>query len=753
MPEALKMRLPLSFACLLLSLPLALPMMAQTAKPTPPPTARPVPTHTAAVHTGKTPEALPPAHEMLPGERPSEAHAEPVAEHTTEPERNPEHAAEPEYITEPENHAEPKIERTPWHPEPENTPQVADRPRERTGSAASTSRDGITVTTEHDAHGEWLSTTTNTIRDGYTTTRTNNRNGSISVKSDDPRESRSTHTDSGSSSGTYSGVEAGRIPNALRPAELNSEASEATLHQMNTVRARLGGINGLPIPEGRILSTSHGTIVNTVDGRQYSLRADGTLRSFRSGLPMEGQTRAYVGPSPDSVRALPRSPMALTGNFATFRRDGRILSLRTGGPDGINIQHVAHGGRVIIAHRPDQSTLVSTGRHSGYLERTIDQDGRALVVRTYVSGNRTWQRTYVGSSKMPRNAAVAPTVGGVGSNRVVFRHYLPRSIYEPAFYGWANGGWAAPVSYQWGWGNRRWYVFYSLFFAPWPVYPDGSSWLTDYALGQTLEDGYDTQQPDDGSAAADGSASTNVDSAPADPGQQSDDDTVYAVATTAITPEIKQEIAAEVHQQLAQDSAAGADADPVQAAAPDDPEQFMEIGHTFVVSTPVTASVRREGSQPTSALVGEFTGQGCNLSPGDVLRLTSIPGLPQTSTGNVSGFSGIAFSGELEVTASQRGDCPMGVQVMLSTVTLQGMENDFQAHLDDGLHLLYSQQGKDGLPVAPPTTATGQPDPAGPAASSADLSAQIQGLQTQANRAEAQITQTVLSTQAATNQP
>jgi hypothetical protein len=69
--------------------------------------------------------------------------------------------------------------------------------------------------------------------------------------------------------------------------------------------------------------------------------------------------------------------------------------------------------------------------------------------------------------------------------------------------------------------------------------------------------------------------------------------------------------------------------------------------------------------------------------------------------------------------------------------------------------VLYSQQGKDGLPAAPPTTATGQPDqaPAVPAASSADLSAQIQGLQTLANRAEAQITQTVLSTQAATNQP
>jgi len=731
MPEALKTRLLLSLAFLLLSLPLALPMVAQTAKPAPPaPAARPVPTHTTSAHTGKTPEALPPAHEALPpGERPSEAGAGGAAERT----------AEPEHIAEPENNAEPKIERTPWHPEPENTPQVADRPRERTNSSSTT-----------------------TSGDGYSTTRGTVRGGSSSSASDDPREGRRAAIDSGYSS-THSTLVG---PAGMRRSiEQDPEQAEATLRQVNEARARLSGVNRMPIPEGRVISTPRSTIVNTVDGRQYSLRADGTLRSFRSGLPMVGQTRPYDGSAPNSVRAVPRFPMGLGGNFATFRHDGRILSLRTGGPDGLNIQHVAHGGRVIVAHRPDQSTLVSTGRRSGYLERTINQDGqdgqdgRTLIQRTYVSGNRTWQRTYVGSAEAPPNAAAVSSMvrspGGIAINRVMYRHYLPRYIYEPAFYGWANGGWAAPISYQWGWGNRRWYVFYSLFFAPWPVYPDGSYWLTDYALGQTLEDGYDMQQPDDGSAGADGSAITNVDSASADPGQQTDDDTVYAVATTAITPEIKQEIAAEVHQQLALDSAAGADADSVQAAAPDDPEQFMEIGRTFVVSAPIVASVREEDTRSTSALVGEFTGPRCNLSPGDVLRLTSIAGPPQTSTGSVSGFSGIAFSGELEVAASQRGDCPMGVQVMLTTVTLQGMENDFQAHLDDGLHVLYSQQGKDGLPAAPPTTATGQPDqaPAVPAASSADLSAQIQGLQTQANRAEAQITQTVLSTQAATNQP
>ena len=81
------------------------------------------------------------------------------------------------------------------------------------------------------------------------------------------------------------------------------------------------------------------------------------------------------------------------------------------------------------------------------------------------------------------------------------------------------------------------------------------------------------------------------------------------------------------------------------------------------------------------------------------------------------------------------------------------MENDFQAQLDDGLHVLYSQQGKDGLPAAPATTVTEQPAPADAAPSAAELAAELQGLQTKANQAEAHLPQTMMSAQAAANQP
>jgi hypothetical protein len=428
------------------------------------------------------------------------------------------------------------------------------------------------------------------------------------------------------------------------------------------------------------------------------------------------------------------------GDFASFRPDGKIISLRTGGPKGLDIQHGARGERIITSRRPDHSVLVSTGRHSGYLERTINQDGRTLILRTYFSGNRTYRRAY---------ARFTGRFASMQVNGPRPKLYIPRHVYAPAFYGWVYGGWNPPVFYPWNWMNRRWYAFYRLFFAPWPVYPDGSYWLTDYVLGQTLADGYDMQQPDDGSAGADGSSDANSDSSSADPGQQTDDETVYAPAATAISPEVKQEIAAEVHRQLAADSTSDAGSEPAQAAAPDDPAQFMQVGHLFVVTTPINVRIDAVYRRTVA-----FGAQQCNLSPGDVLRLTRIPQLQTAAVAGADvaslGTPALVF---LEVAASQRMDCPAGVQVGVQTVALQEMENSFQAQLDDGLHLMYSQQGKNGLPAAPPSTAAEQPLPADPAESTASLSTELMQLQRQANQAEAQITQTVMSAQTTTNQP
>jgi len=484
-------------------------------------------------------------------------------------------------------------------------------------------------------------------------------------------------------------------------------------------------------------------MVRTGDGRLYSLRADGTLARFQSGVAHAPGNLASFSPGPEAAAISAGSPAAM-GTRATFRRDGKIVSLHTSGPNGINVQHGARGWRVITVHRPDHSTLVSTGRRGGYLERTIDQDGQTLVERTYLSGSRTRTRTYAASYSAIPNAAQARSASGASTSRIVVRQYIPRYTYQPVFYGWVYGGWTAPVPYRWNWGSRRWFAYFSLYFYPWPSYPDGSYWLTDYVLGQTLADGFSSEQPGDGSGADAGSA-PNVDSAPMDAEQQSDDESLYAPATTAITPEAKQEIANEVHQQLAQ--ASGAETSTDSVSAPDDPFWFMQEGHVFVVSTPIAANAR--GPELPMA------GKECTLSPGDLLRLTRIAGGPGEGAAldGAVVFGAALESGELEVESSQRGDCPAGVQLTLPSLALQEMENDFQAQLDDGLHVLYSQEGEDGLPAAPATTVTEQPAPVDGAPSAAELAAELQDLQAQANQAEAHLTQTVMTAQAAANQP
>jgi len=81
------------------------------------------------------------------------------------------------------------------------------------------------------------------------------------------------------------------------------------------------------------------------------------------------------------------------------------------------------------------------------------------------------------------------------------------------------------------------------------------------------------------------------------------------------------------------------------------------------------------------------------------------------------------------------------------------MENNFQAQMDDGLHVLYGQQGKDGVPAVPASTVAQQTAATDNSVDTTELGAQLLRLQAQANQAEAQITQTMMSVQAVQSQP
>jgi hypothetical protein len=435
------------------------------------------------------------------------------------------------------------------------------------------------------------------------------------------------------------------------------------LHQVNTARGSLSGVNHRPIPSGQVaVHPNQSLTVTTSNGRNYNLRPNGTLASY-SG---HGQT-------------------------ATFRGNGRLASLHT---SHVDIARGPRGQRTIVSERPG-GRLVSTGKHSGYLERPISYHGHNFYQRTYVHGNQRFTRDYSRYQYHGRE----------------FNHYVPRYTYAPAFYGWAYYPWGAPAFYGWGWEDSPWYAFYSGFFSPWDSYPDGATWLTDFLLGQTLQDGYpadDQAAGDDQQDAGDVTADAN--------GPASGDD-VSATADTPITPEIKQMIAEEVKQQLAFENAATAKPD--QAPSLDGLPQVLVPNHLFVVDQ--VQSVNTSDGQP------------CTLSVGDVIKLVAVP--PDNAT-----------SADLTVISTRKGDCAAGLTVSVPLNSLQEMQNNFRAQLDSGLQALRDQQGKGGLPAAPMAAITPPPVPADePPADTTNVQTQINDQQQQADQAESTVTQTAFA--------
>ncbi len=440
------------------------------------------------------------------------------------------------------------------------------------------------------------------------------------------------------------------------------------LRDVNLNRANLSGLNKHPIPSGKVIAHANGNLTVTGgDGKQFDLHPDGRLASF-------------------SAR----------GENATFRGDGRIASVHTA---AIDITRGRHGQRTIVTVRPDHSTLVSMGPHTGYLQRTIVRGGESYIQRTYVSGGLRYSRLYA-----------TYTYHGL-----VLNHYVPAYTYAPAFYGWAYYPWNSPVAYAWGWAGTPWYWQYGdYYFSPWATYLSGAYWLTDYYLSQTLADAYQEQVS---------TLKEQVEnSQPADDAQdvgQLQSDGTYAQADTPISTDIKNAIAEEVQQQLAYENAAATQPD--QAAQFSDLPQVLQPNHVFVVDQALSVATADQ--------------QNCGLSAGDVLRLAAAP--PDDSS-----------TADLTVASSRRADCPAGIQVTVSLQNLQEMQNNFRAQLDAGLHSLHDQQGHSGLPGAPQSAIAPPPIPAPDVPpDSENIQALLQAQQQQANLAEKQLTQLAFAAQ------
>ena len=191
---------------------------------------------------------------------------------------------------------------------------------------------------------------------------------------------------------------------------LTPAGSQSVLHQVNTARGGLSGVNHRPIPSGQVaVHTDKSLTVIASNGRNYNLRPNGTLASY-SGH----------------------------GQSATFRGDGHLASVHT---PHMDIAHGPRGQRTIISERPDHGRLVSNGLHRGYIEHPVNYHGHEYTQRTYVHGDHRFTREYNHYHYHGRE----------------FNHYVPRYTYIPAFYGWAYYPWDSPAAYMWGSRSARWF--------------------------------------------------------------------------------------------------------------------------------------------------------------------------------------------------------------------------------------------------------------------------------------------------------
>jgi hypothetical protein len=197
-----------------------------------------------------------------------------------------------------------------------------------------------------------------------------------------------------------------------------------------------------------------------------------------------------------------------------------------------------------------------------------------------------------------------------------------------------------------------------------------------------------------------------------------------ANADTPITPELKQAIAEEVHQQVAYENAAATQ--PERATDLSGLPQTMVQKHLFLVSEAMDVVT------PNNAV--------CSLGAGNVLRLEELP----TDTAPLA---------TLTVVASRREECPAGALVTLSLDQLQEMDNNFRAQIDNGLQILHEKQGQGGLPSAPAPALATPPRPADNLPpDNPDVAGMLAAQQTQAERVETMASQ-MAADESATSQP
>jgi hypothetical protein len=352
-----------------------------------------------------------------------------------------------------------------------------------------------------------------------------------------------------------------------------------------------------------------------------------------------------------------------TSNGATAKMDafGKATSIHDG--KGTTINRGPHGERRIETTRADHTKLVSNGKRGGYAEARFTSGGHEFAKRSYYYNGRSYTRVY------------APYM----YNGYAFYGYVPAFYYDPAFYGWAYNPWLAPVAFTWGWYGAPWYAPYGYYFAPYPVYPAPAFWLADYAIAGSLQAG--AEDAESGSL-------------------QQEPQFVYASARVSqqnqgkgsplVTPVIKDEIAEQVRQMIADEKDAATKQGNAAAGSVTTPAMPPSLDPRFTLFI------------VSSELSLDTEGPACSITAGDIVRRKDY-----TPDGNNT----VAVA----VVTSKNEDCAVGTASRLKVDDLEEMHDNFREKVDDGLKSLSENQGKGGIPRGPAAAAhaipAGQADP------------------------------------------
>jgi hypothetical protein len=356
------------------------------------------------------------------------------------------------------------------------------------------------------------------------------------------------------------------------------------------------------------------------------------------GKPIQADLRGRPAPAHVQVTQL------RGGNALERRPDGHLRDVHVEGR-GLDIHHGLNGDRRVVMERPDHSRMFVERGRPGYIQHPYIFRGHEFGRRSYYYHGREYDRFY---RHYPYRGAYLEV-------------YAPVRYYPVGFYGWAYNPWYHPVVYSWGWGGAPWVGYYGSYFAPYPAYPNASFWLTDYMISNDLQAEYQARQEQD--------AQASVSQGPAQAG------------APVLTPEIKQQIADEVRDQIAlenseaQQNTQNQEIDPGSSGI----ARMMSDGHPHVFLV---------GS---SLDVVDGTGSECSLSGGDVLSMQTAP-------------SPIATAVDLIVVSSKgTQECAKSDRVTVAMADLQDMQNHMRETIDQGLQELQSKQGSGGLPQAPPS--------------------------------------------------